>query len=68
MLLILIKGLRKKRSFCCVEESDVLGSSSPSTGVLTFLRGGGGRGEDLTARELRSNLVPRVLSYTQQRL
>lgn len=44
MLLILIKGLRKKRSFCCVEESDVLGSSSPSTGVLTFLRGrGGGR-------------------------
>lgn len=37
MLLILIKDLVKKRSFCCVEESDVLGSSSPSTGVLTFL-------------------------------
>lgn len=36
MLLILIKDLVRKRSFCCVEESDVLGSSSPSTGVLTF--------------------------------
>ena len=40
MLLILIKDLVKKRSFCCVEESDVLGSSSPSTGVLTFFAGG----------------------------
>lgn len=64
MLLILIKDLVKKRSFCCVEESDVLGSSSPSTGVLTFFAGAG----NLTARELRSNLVPRVLSYTQRRV
>ena len=71
MLLILIKDLVKKRSFYCVEESDVLGSSSPSTGVLTFLRGrvgGGGGWGHLTARELRSNLVPRVLSYTQRRV
>lgn len=70
MLLILIKDLVKKRSFCCVEESDVLGSSSPSTGVLTFFAGaaGGGDGGNLTARELRSNLVPRVLSYTQRRV
>lgn len=67
MLLILIKDLVKKRSFCCVEESDVLGSSSPSTGVLTFFAGAAGWG-DLTARELRSNLVPRVLSYTQRRV
>ena len=44
MLLILIKDLVKKRSFCCVEESDVLGSSSPSTGFFTFWgRGVGGR-------------------------
>ena len=63
MLLILIKDLVKKRSFCCVEGSDVLGSPSPSTGVFTF--GGGGAG---TARELRSNLVPRVLSYTERRV
>lgn len=66
MLLILIKDLVKKRSFYCVEESDVLGSSSPSTGVLTFFVSGGGG--HLTARELRSNLVPRVLSYTQRRV
>ena len=42
MLLILIKDLVKKRSFCCVEESDVLGTSSPSTGVLTVFAGAGG--------------------------
>lgn len=36
MPLILIKDLMKSRSFCCVEESDVLGSSSPSTGVFAF--------------------------------
>ena len=39
MLLILIKGLMKNRSFCCVKESDVLGSSSPSTGFFTFFAG-----------------------------
>ena len=44
MLLILIKDLVKKRSFYCVEESDVLGSSSPSTGVLTFFAGAAGGG------------------------
>ena len=45
MLLILIKDLVKKRSFCCVEGSDVLGSPSLSTGVFTFFGGGGGAGE-----------------------
>ena len=62
MLLILIKYLMKKWSFCCVEKSDVFASSSPSTGVSTVFFG------NLKARELRSNLIPRVLSYPERRV
>lgn len=59
MLLILIKDLVKKRSFCCVEESDVLGSSSPSTGVLTFFAGAAGGGEWGEFNSARVTLQPR---------
>ena len=57
MLLILIKDLVKKRSFYCVEESDVLGSSSPSTGVLTFFAGAAGGGGGFNSA--RVTLQPR---------
>ena len=66
MLLILIKDLVKKGHSAVLKNLTSLVAQARPQAFSLFLRGRGGG--DLTARELRFNLVPRVLSYTQRRV
>lgn len=60
MLLILIKDLVEKKGHSAVLKNltSLVAQARPQAFSLF--------GGNLTARELRSNLVPRVLSYTQR--
>ena len=68
MLLILIKDLVKKGHSAVLKNLTSLVAQARPQAFSLFLRGRPGGGGDLTARELRFNLVPRVLSYTQRRV
>ena len=61
MLLILIKDLVKKGHSAVLKNLTSLVAQARPQAFSLF-------GGNLTARELRSNLVPRVLSYTQRRV
>ena len=64
MLLILIKDLVKKGHSAVLKNLTSLVAQARPQAFSLFSAGAG----NLTARELRSNLVPRVLSYTQRRV
>lgn len=64
MLLILIKDLVKKGHSAVLKNLTSLVAQARPQAFSLFFAGAG----NLTARELRSNLVPRVLSYTQRRV